>query len=369
MPPPQRGTPVENQQRHTTRRFVVGRIIRGLLITFSLLGTPHFIRLIAASPSLNDLYPIWLGSRELLVHHRNPYSRELNADIQSAFYGSPLPPGENREKECCFAYPVYISFLLAPALGATFSTVSLVALWLLALATATSVVCWRAVIGRGVVPLWLAIPLVVVSPPLAQGLDLRQSTLFVVALLSIAAVLARRNRFTLAGLVLGCATIKPQLSILPVAWMLLWTLNDWSTRKKLLIGFVGMLAMLLTAGEIVMPGWIPRFVAQLQYYRHVTGQGMLDVLYGRSAGLYLALSFALALCFVMWRRRTESDFMPMLAFLLAIEVFVMPGLKSLFNLALLLPGIFVLLQRYPAVAPSWLGSRSLIGHRCQTGRS
>ena len=25
----------------------------------------------------SDLYPRWLGARELLLHHRNPYSREI----------------------------------------------------------------------------------------------------------------------------------------------------------------------------------------------------------------------------------------------------------------------------------------------------
>ena len=146
-------------------RFVPGRIIRGLLIIFALLGAPHLLRVITNSPSLNDLYPVWLGSRELLVHHRNPYSRQLNAEIQAAFYGAPLPPGDYQEKECCFAYPVYVSFLLAPGLATSFSTLSLVVLWFLASATAASVACWWTATRRGVVSAWWAIPLVVVSPP------------------------------------------------------------------------------------------------------------------------------------------------------------------------------------------------------------
>lgn len=335
-------------------RLILGRIIRGLLIIFALLGAPHLLRVITASPSLNDLYPIWLGSRELLVHHRNPYSRELNTEIQAAFYGAPLPPGDYEDKQCCFAYPVYVAFLLAPGWATTFSTLSLVVLWFLALATAASVACWWAATRSAAVSPWWAIPLVVVSPPVAQGLDLRQLTLLVAALLSMSAVLARYNHFTLAGLVLGCATIKPQMSLLPVAWMLLWTLNDWTKRKKLIIGFIGIVALLLAAGEFVLPGWIPKFVAQLEYYRHVTGEGMLDLFYGRSTGLRLSFISTAGLFFVMWRRRTVSDFMPMLAFLLAIELFIMPGLKSLLNLVLLIPGIFILLQKYPAVyRPDW----------------
>ena len=170
----------------------------------------------------------------------------------------------------------------------------------------------------------------------------------------MAAVLARYDHFTLAGLALGCATIKPQMSLLPVAWMLLWALNDWAKRKKLIIGFVSMVALLLAAGEIVLPGWIPKFVAQLEYYRHVTGEGLLDILYGRRTGLRLTFISTGGLLFVMWRRRTLSDFMPMLAFLLAIELLIMPGLMSLLNLVLLIPGVFILLQKYPAVyRPGW----------------
>jgi len=329
-------------------RLILGRIIRGLLIIFALLGTHHLLRVIFTPSSLNDLYPIWLGSRELLVHHRDPYSRALNIEIQTAFYGAALPPGYYEDKECCFAYPVYVSFLLAPGVGSSFPKVSLVVLWLLTVATAVSIGCWWTVAGHGTESLLLVMPLVLVSPPVAQGLDLHQLTLFVAALLSISAILVRSNHFTLAGIAFAFATIKPQMSILPIVWMLLWSINDWTNRKKLMIAFVSTMAVLFTAGEIVMPEWIPRFLAQLEYYRHLTGESMLDILYGRWIGLRLTFISTLGLLFVMWRRRKASDFMPMLAFILATEVFIIPGLKSLLNLVLLMPVIFILLRKYPA---------------------
>ena len=229
----------------TKPRLVIGRSIRILLIIFALLGTPHLLRMIFASPALNDLYPVWLGTRELLVHHRNPYSLEMSRRIQASFYGDPLPPGDYEDKECCFAYPVYVSFLLAPSIGSSFPKVSLAALLLLAAATAISVVCWWAVTGHSAGYLTLAIPLVIMSPPIMQGLDLHQLTLLVAALLSGSAVLARYGHFTLAGVALACATMKPQMSILPIAWMLLWSLGHWTDRKKLIVGFAGTMALLL----------------------------------------------------------------------------------------------------------------------------
>src|SRR5215469_5602313 len=40
--------------------------------------------------NLSDLYPRWLGSRELLLHHRDPYSAEITREIQVGYYGRQL---------------------------------------------------------------------------------------------------------------------------------------------------------------------------------------------------------------------------------------------------------------------------------------
>ena len=68
--------------------------------------------------NLSDLYPRWLGARELLLRHRDPYSPEITREIQAGYYGRPLDParaGDPKDEEG-FAYPVYVVFLLAPAI-------------------------------------------------------------------------------------------------------------------------------------------------------------------------------------------------------------------------------------------------------------
>ncbi|MGO9638991.1 MAG: hypothetical protein ACLPSO_13775, partial [Terracidiphilus sp.] len=42
--------------------------------------------------NLSDLYPRWLGARELLLHGRDPYSAEISREIQTGYYGRPLDP-------------------------------------------------------------------------------------------------------------------------------------------------------------------------------------------------------------------------------------------------------------------------------------
>src|ERR1700683_986511 len=37
--------------------------------------------------TLTDLYPRWYGARELLLHHRDPYSADVTREIQLAYEG------------------------------------------------------------------------------------------------------------------------------------------------------------------------------------------------------------------------------------------------------------------------------------------
>ena len=40
--------------------------------------------------NLSDLYPRWIGARELLLHARDPYTAEVAREIQTGYYGRPL---------------------------------------------------------------------------------------------------------------------------------------------------------------------------------------------------------------------------------------------------------------------------------------
>jgi glycosyl transferase family 87 len=333
---------------------IIGGVVRALLIVFALAGIPHFLRVLSNPPSLNDMYPVWLGSRELLVHHRNPYSAQVTQEIQTAYSGVDLAHGAHQDQQCCFAYPVYASLLLAPTVKSDFLSLRLPALVVLTLLTGIGSACWHHVTRRAAHQLVFVIPLVLISPPVLQGLELRQAAMLVAALLSGAAILADRGRFTLAGIALALATIKPQMCILPIAWMLLWALHGWPTRKTLAIGFGATMLLLVGAGEILLPGWMSDFLTQLRLYRHYAGASMLELLYGRAIGITLTAVFILGLLVLLWTRRATLDFVPTLALVLAVEVVIMPGLKSLLNLVLFIPGIFILLSQYPvrAIVPA-----------------
>jgi hypothetical protein len=75
--------------------------------------------------NLSDLYPRWLGARELLLHGRNPYAADVTQEIQRGYYGRALDSRRNDPRdEQGFAYPVYVVFLLAPSVGLPFGMFS-----------------------------------------------------------------------------------------------------------------------------------------------------------------------------------------------------------------------------------------------------
>ena len=129
---------------------------------------------------ISDLYSPWVGTRELLLHHRNPYSPEVSHEIQMVFYGHAInqtydKPGVALLDEQRFAYPVYEVFLTAPLALVDFAEVqrwaplifgSLIALNIF---FCVSILHWR-------LP-WEAIAAIVLftlsSPQIVQGVRLQ----------------------------------------------------------------------------------------------------------------------------------------------------------------------------------------------------
>src|ERR1700740_3372061 len=75
--------------------------------------------------NLSDLYPRWLGARDLLLYGRDPYSADVTREIQVGYYGralDPSRPGDPKDQQG-FAYPAYVVFYLAPTVKLPFDLV------------------------------------------------------------------------------------------------------------------------------------------------------------------------------------------------------------------------------------------------------
>jgi Glycosyltransferase family 87 len=300
--------------------------------------------------NLSDLYPRWLGARELLLDGRNPYSREITREIQMGYYGRELDasrPGDPKDQQG-FAYPVYVAFLLAPAIGFPFAVVSIVFQWFLVIVTAASVPLWFRAIG------WRARPILQVSVivltlgsfPVLQALKLQQLTLIVAALISVAMALLVSGHLFSAGALLAIASIKPQLVVPVATCLLLWAVSDWRRRQRFVWGLGLTFACLFGGGEILLPGWFGKFLsAAHDYQKYAGGMSMLDVLLTMRWGRILTAILIAGVAVLGWRLRKEPAgsrmFSLLIALVLAVTVIIIPMFAP-YNYILVLPSLLLL---------------------------
>jgi len=300
--------------------------------------------------NLSDLYPRWIGARELLLHGRNPYSPEVTREIQSGYYGRPLDPSRPNDPkdQQGFAYPVYVVFGLAPTIGLPFEMVQMGFFWLLLLLTCAGIPVWLRIL-RWPTPLWTQFGLILLtlgSLAVMQGLKLRQLTLFVAVLVLAAMVLFVSDHLIAAGVLLALATIKPQLVGLLLLWLALWTSADWRRRYRWLASFLVTMAVLFGASEFWLPHWLSRFWQAVQDYRSYTGAAsVLDVLIAPPLSRIVEFLSLAATAVVCWRERNQpansEAFARVLCLVLAITVLVVPTYAP-YNQVLLIPAVLLL---------------------------
>ena len=201
---------------------------------------------------LSDLYPRWLGARELLLRGRDPYSPEVTRDIQRGVYGRELDSlrAKDPRDEQAFAYPVYVAFLLAPTITVDFEVLRPIASALLVAFVCLTVLLWNFVLATKLsrTGLLIALLLTLGSFPVVQGIRLQQLTIVVAGLLAVSFWARQSGRLLLSGVLMAIATIKPQIALLPVLALILWSLYDWKSRQRWLWGF----------SEPWPPCWPPR---------------------------------------------------------------------------------------------------------------
>ena len=303
--------------------------------------------------NLSDLYPRWLGARELLLHHRNPYGDDITTEIEKGYYGRVLDPNrpDDPKDRQGFAYPVYVVFLLAPLIGFPYHGVQIFFHWMLISLTAASIWLWlRALRWRLSLPeIAICIALTLGSVPAVQGIKLQQLSLLVAALLAGAVACVASGLLFCGGALLALATIKPQLAWPLVVWLLVWSASDWRARRRVAIGFGCVMTLLLAGAEIVLPGWWRMFAEAIGQYHHYTqNQSVLDQLLPWAfAGKIVAGIAILGCVFRLWRLRVNPAQSPQFAsanaLILALTVLVVP-MYAPYNQVLLVPAVLVLVR-------------------------
>ncbi|MGB9204694.1 MAG: glycosyltransferase family 87 protein [Terriglobales bacterium] len=317
--------------------------------------------------NLSDLYPRWVGARELLLHGRDPYSPEVTREIQAGFYGRPLDPSrpdDPRDQEG-FAYPVYVVFCLAPTIGMPFAILHKACYWVLFFLTCATTLLWLRILRRSA-PLWMQAGLLALtlgSPAVMQGLKLRQMTLLVAGLLAIAITLLVADYPVAAGFFLAWASIKPQLVVLLLLWLTLWTLGGWRRRYRLAASFLTTMTILVAASEWYLPHWIPRFWRAIQAYEHYTASAsVMDNLFGAPWSWALEVLACAAVIGVCWRERRQAassgSFVFTLSLVLATTILIVPTCAN-YNQVLVIPALLALAKERRTIWRRSIANRAL----------
>jgi hypothetical protein len=316
----------------------------------------------------SDLYARWLGTRELLLHGRDPYSPEITGEIQAGFYGralNPQNPSDPIQQEA-FVYPIYVAFLLAPTVGLPFRIVAELFRWLLLAAVVLSVPLWMGAVSfRARASVTISAMLLALSSPPAV-VEFFQQNLIALAMLFLAAAAAAivRNRLVAGGVLLACATVKPDSTATIILWFLLWAASKWRDRNQLIWTFSAAMIALWVAGETLSRHWLGRFLqAVLDYRSYGTDPSLLQVLLPSSLARVVTVTLTLLLIVLCWRSRRavpgSDQFRCALASIAAVTFITYPKLAD-YNQLLLIPALLALTLWYQRLGRPFLLSRALI---------
>jgi hypothetical protein len=342
--------------RMNSRRLQIGVLLATVVL---LPATWYYVAHIWSPPTRGvDLYPYWYGSRELLLHGRNPYSPEVHREIMQWVYGRAPLPGEDSNR---FAYPPWVSVLMAPAVAVEYSKVDAFFFWALLALTLASVPCWLRVVGWKPSRCGYATVLLLTLGSLAvsYGALLRQLSLVAGFIVALAAALLSAGALIPAGILLGVATIKPQLIVLLLPWLLAWCFSDWKERKRLFLSFSVTLTLLVTISFAIMPDWPREFARTMaEYSLYNDGRSVLQLMFTRQPGRIAAICIVAAVLWQSWgARKSRSgthEFSNCLALLLAATIVVIPTI-AVYNQVLLIPGLFVMIRDADGL---WHGSKA-----------
>jgi hypothetical protein len=325
----------------------------------------------------NDFYPVWLSSRALLSRKQNPYSPEITKEIQIGLYGRPLDTHSagNPADQRMFVHPVFTDLLFWPASLFPFNAVRIVVFCALLALTIASVPLWLQAMGWNLQWKWVAVILLLTlsSYSALEGLYAGQLGLLVAFLLAATLASMTREKFLLAGILLGLTMMKPQVTSLATLYLLLWASQDWPRRKNLIVGLLSTALVLVGTSLAVLPDWISSWLQSVLAYRRYTTpplvrEVVISFLPGRIAApltiLLTVIAVAMSLLLIWQNRKADlhsSRFWLTFSLLLSITtVVLLPG-QAVYDHLILIPALFLIWRERHQLQNSAKVPRLLLG--------
>lgn len=320
----------------------------------------------------DDFYPVWFTARESRLGNRDLYSYEMTRQIQIGLFGRPVDPHRKSDPPIDYrqySYPAFTNLILWPSALLDFPRLRMVLTLLLPTLTALSIWMWLKALRWQIHPMWVAsvIVLTLCTYQLLEAFFALQPGLFVGFFLAAAALAIRGNCFMLAGALCSLTLIKPQVTILAILYLLLWSLSD-RTRARFWQGFLLVASALMIGSLAIWPRWIGQWIGVLLGYHHYAMPPLINILLGAAVPRYIApavIAVTVALGIgIAWRNRRAAQnsarFWFTLSLLLAITtITLLPG-QAIYDHIILIPGILLLLRYSREIANAGRIGRALL---------
>lgn len=282
-----------------------------VLVAFAGLAWTNY-RFAQDNPGGNDFLPRWVGTRLYLLEGQSPYSAESTQAIQETIYGRSAEAGED---QALFAYPLYAMLVFAPfaaiedyalarALWMTTLEIGLFFTALLGMALSR----WQPRRGLLIAFMLFALLWYHGARPVING----NAAVLVALLVTGSLWLLRARQDFWAGVLLALSSIKPQMVILLIPFLLIWAVSQ--RRLNLVLGFGLSMGLLLGVSFVVASDWLFANIAQVLAYSSYTPPGTLAGIFGAwwpQAGQVVGWGFSLFLALMLlleWWAAFAEDF-------------------------------------------------------------
>jgi hypothetical protein len=235
--------------------LVVGAL--GLLIW----GNLNYTR---QNPGGNDFLVHWEGTRSFLIDGSSPYSDQTALRIQTLAYGGPAQKGQH---ELRVAYPLYSVILFFPfALFSDFTVAR--AVWMTTLEVGLLLLAIFSLQAAGWKPRLIPLAIFLLFSFLwyqAVRPVINGNAVILVALGIVGALVAIRSHADeVAGILLAFTTIKPQVVLVFLIFIVFWAL--FNRRWRLIAWLVGTTLILAAVAWFFMPDWILQNLREVVRY-------------------------------------------------------------------------------------------------------
>lgn len=246
------------------RRYQIVIVALLIIAMYFVLAYGIFAALTQYTLGGNDFYSRWMGARELLLRSQDPYSDDVTREIQMGMFGQLVPPEQD---QVAFAYPLYVTMILAPLV--TLSYAQAQALWMALLVF--SIICGSLVLTQLyrmprhpmiLAPLFFAS---ILFYPAVRGTFNGQVSIvsYLFLVFSVWAIDLKAD--VTAGIFLAFATVKPQPMVFLVPVVMAWAV--WHRRSKIVVTAIGALGGLVAISLALVPTWLIEFVAAIGFDR------------------------------------------------------------------------------------------------------